>query len=200
MTIDNAHQHYMQSVGETDLWAAERMGDILSTQVPTYNPLDPHMEDTPERFVKMLRTLTTPEPFSWTTFETDSDEMVISYNIPFYTFCAHHVLPFFGEAHVAYIPNGKLIGISKLARCVEYYCKGLNVQEELTRAIADKLQLELDAVGVAVVMNAEHLCMTMRGVEKPGARTSTSAMLGAFADHTKMARSEFLSLIRSHGA
>ena len=155
-----------------------------------------HTQDTPRRFAKMLYELTQPEPFKFTTFESASDEMVIVKRIPFYTFCAHHVLPFHGYASIGYIPQGRICGISKLARTVEWYCRDLNVQEELTISIADRIEDELSPKGVAVVMTAEHLCMTMRGVEAPGTQTITSAMIGAFADHTRQARAEFLSLIK----
>jgi GTP cyclohydrolase I len=156
---------------------------------------DSHLKRTPERFAKMLSELTTPESFDFTVFESDVDEMVIVRNIPFYTFCAHHILPFHGVAHIAYIPNGKICGISKLARTVEYFSRDLNVQEELTSHIADFLTERLEPLGVGVVMEAEHLCMTMRGVEVPGAKTVTSSMTGVFRDPMKDARSEFLSLI-----
>ena len=159
---------------------------------------DPHLKQTPTRFAKMLRELTTPEPFEFTTFPNNgTDEMVVVKDIPFYTLCAHHVIPFFGVAHVAYIPGEEIVGLSKLARVVRHFSSALNVQEELTQTIANYLADGLRPVGVAVVMEAEHLCMTMRGVQVPGTRTTTSCMLGAFGDHTRQARSEFLSLIRS---
>lgn len=157
-----------------------------------------HLEDTPERYLKMLRTLTTPDhEWSFTTFETASDEMVIVSNIPFYTFCAHHILPFHGVAHIAYLPQGRLCGISKLARTVQHFSKGLNVQEELCNTVADYVEEQLDPLGVGVIMKAEHLCMTMRGAQVPGTMTTTSAMRKAFLDPFKGARSEFLQLIKS---
>jgi GTP cyclohydrolase I len=158
---------------------------------------DPHLARTPERFAKMLRDLTKPDEFEFTTFPADGiDEMVVVSNIPFYTLCAHHVIPFFGTAAIAYIPKNEIVGLSKLARTVQHFSKGLNVQEGLTHLIASYINDKLDPVGTAVVMRAEHLCMTMRGAQVPGAKTTTSAMLGAFADHDKQARSEFLSLVR----
>ena len=158
---------------------------------------DQHLQDTPMRFRKMLQELTTKEEFTFTTFETTSDEMVIVQDIPFYTFCAHHILPFHGKAHVAYVPQGKLCGLSKLARSVQYFAAGLNVQEELNNSITDFLEAHLDPKGVGVVMLAEHLCMTMRGVQVPGTITTTSSMRGCFLDPTKGARQEFLQLIKS---
>lgn len=156
-----------------------------------------HLKGTPQRFAKMLKTMTTPDEFEFTVFDANGlDEMVVVSNIPFYTFCAHHVIPFFGHAHVAYIPGNEIVGISKLARTVQYFSRKLNVQEELTAEIAAFINDKLDPVGTAVVMRAEHLCMTMRGVQVPGTKTTTSAMLGAFADHNKQARAEFLSLVR----
>lgn len=157
-----------------------------------------HMRETPMRMVKALDELTTCAPFKFTVFPNDEgiNEMVISTHIPFYSLCAHHLLPFFGFAHVAYIPQTKIVGISKLARCVEHYARGFQIQESLTHQVATRLEDELQPLGVAVVLEAEHLCMTMRGVQKPGAQTITSAMRGVFLDPEKHARQEFLKLIR----
>jgi GTP cyclohydrolase I len=156
-----------------------------------------HVEDTPRRFVKSLKEMSElhSEPFDMTTFDSDVDEMVVMTHIPFYSLCAHHVLPFFGVCHIAYIPNGKICGLSKLPRCVQNWSLGLNVQEELTDNIANYLNAELDPVGLGVVMEAQHLCMTMRGVQTHDAITHTSTMLGALLDHSKQARSEFFQLI-----
>jgi GTP cyclohydrolase I len=171
---------------------------FLQTALPEFGwDENEHLAKTPARFTKALRELTEPQEFEFTTFDSDSDEMVVVQDITFYTFCAHHVLPFFGKAHIAYIPNGKICGLSKLARTVESFARGLNVQEELTNNIARYLQLELDPLGVAVVMEAEHLCMTMRGIRTPHAKTTTSSMKGVFLDPSRGARSEFLALIRS---
>lgn len=160
--------------------------------------MEEHLENTPARFLKMLRELTTPDgDWNFTTFRTDSDEMVVVQDISFYTLCAHHVIPFFGVAHIAYIPQGKLCGLSKLARTVRAFSASLNVQENLTTNIADYLEDKLEPLGVGVIMEAEHLCMTMRGVKSPGAKTTTSAMRGVFLDPEKGARAEFMSLIRS---
>lgn len=159
---------------------------------------DPHMKNTPIRFANMLIECTTPPDFNFTTFpnEEQVDEMVIVQDIPFYSFCQHHIVPFFGKAHVAYIPGSRVAGLSKFARCVQATARGLWVQEHLGVAIADAMCEHLaDPVGVAVILKAEHLCMAMRGVRTPGTVTTTSVMRGAFADHSKQARSEFLSIV-----
>jgi GTP cyclohydrolase IA len=154
-----------------------------------------HMQRTPERFVKMLQELTTPAAFEFTVFDNTKglNEMITLYNIPFYTLCAHHVIPFFGVAHIGYVPGGSIAGLSKLPRAVNHFARGLNVQEELTASIADFLDGKLRPLGVAVVMEAEHLCMAMRGVQAPGVRTRTAAMGGVFADHSRTAKAEFLA-------
>lgn len=153
-----------------------------------------HMQRTPERFVNMLRELTTPEVFEFTVFDNTQglDEMITLEGIPFYTLCAHHIVPFFGYAHVAYIPQNSIAGLSKIPRAVKALAKGLNVQENLTVDIADFLEAKLEPLGVAVVLKAEHLCMAMRGVQAPGVITTTSAMRGVFADHARTAKAEFL--------
>jgi GTP cyclohydrolase I len=163
-----------------------------------YETMSAHMQDTPKRMAKMLWEMTHPEPFNFTTFpnENNVDEMVVVQDIPFYSLCQHHIVPFFGKAHVAYIPGSRVAGLSKFARCVQTTARGLWVQEHLGTAIADAMCEHLaDPVGVAVVLKAEHLCMAMRGVRTPGTVTTTSVMRGAFADHHKQARAEFLSLI-----
>lgn len=128
-------------------------------------------------------------------FDVDYDEMVIVRDIEFYSLCEHHLLPFFGKAHVAYIPNGKVIGLSKVARLVDVFARRLQVQERMTRQVADAIVEAIAPQGVAVILEAQHLCMMMRGVEKQGSMTTTSAMLGAFRDEAQT-RNEFLSLIR----
>jgi GTP cyclohydrolase I len=160
-----------------------------------YNFAEGHMANTPKRFVKMLTEMTTPEDFEFTVFDSDANDMIICDNIDFHSLCAHHIVPYIGKAHIAYIPNGRIVGLSKIPRTVKFHAADLTVQEELTRNIAVDLQSRLDPVGVAVVLEAEHLCAALRGVRSPGMRTTTSCMMGAFADHSRQARSEFLSLI-----
>jgi GTP cyclohydrolase IA len=157
-----------------------------------------HMKNTPARYVRMMKELTQGEPFNFTTFETDCDEMIALSPIPFYTLCAHHVIPFYGQAHIGYVPDGWLAGLSKFARLVKNIAKGLWVQEELTAAIANALDLKLKPKGVAVILEGEHMCMSMRGVQTPGVITRTAAMKGVFADHTRTAKAEFLEAVRDH--
>jgi GTP cyclohydrolase IA len=155
-----------------------------------------HMEGTPARHAKMLLELTTPVPFEFTTFRSTSDEMIVVEGIEFVSLCAHHIVPFIGKAHIAYVPRKHIAGLSKFARCVRYHAADLTVQEELTTKIANHIEDVLDPLGVAVVLRAEHLCMTIRGVQAPGTKTTTSKMTGVFADHTRLARTEFFNLIR----
>lgn len=128
-------------------------------------------------------------------FEEDYRQMVVVKDIPFYSLCEHHMLPFFGKAHVAYIPNGKITGLSKIARVVDVFAHRLQVQERMTTQIKDCIQQTLNPLGVMVVIEAEHLCMQMRGVQKPHAVTTTSDFTGAF--NRAETREEFMNLIRS---
>jgi GTP cyclohydrolase I len=128
--------------------------------------------------------------------DEEHDELVLVKDIPFYSHCEHHMVTFFGKAHVAYIPNGGVVGISKLARLVDCYAKRLQIQERLTAQVADAIEGVLLPKGVGVIVEAEHLCMTMRGVQKAGAKTITSAMRGVFRDNDNNARAELMSLIK----
>jgi GTP cyclohydrolase IA len=157
---------------------------------------DHHRADTPTRYVKALREMADKEEFKFTTFPAKSDDMVTQGPIPFFTLCAHHVVPFYGRAWVAYVPDGKIVGLSKLTRLVQQCAKGLHVQEELTPEIADELEGRLEPRGVAVVIEAEHLCMAMRGVKQPGVFTNTAVMRGVFGDHERTAKAEFLSWVK----
>jgi len=160
---------------------------------------DPNREglkETPKRYIKFLTEFLNTPDFNFTTFDSEGmDQMIIQTNIPFYSLCEHHIAPFHGTAHVAYIPNGKIVGLSKLARTVDYYARNFQNQERITTQVAEKLMEELDAKGVAVVLTAQHLCMSMRGVKKHDTYTTTSKMLGVFKDDLN-ARQEFLNLIK----
>jgi GTP cyclohydrolase I len=154
-------------------------------------------ENTPKRFVEAFRELMGKNDDYWkfTTFDSDCDEMVLVREITFVTLCEHHLLPFMGRAHVGYIPQGKIAGLSKVARAVRWKARGLWAQENLTMAIADFLEASLEPRGVAVVLEAEHTCMAIRGV-KADAKTTTSAMRGAFREEGNNARAEFLGLLK----
>lgn len=156
-----------------------------------------HGRNTPARFVRMLDEMTTPDNFDFTVFKNTMglDEMVVVLNIPFFTLCQHHIVPFYGYAHIGYVPQDYIAGLSKFARAVRSMAKGLWVQEHLTYKLADWLESRLNPAGVAVVMEAEHMCMTMRGVQVPGTMTTTSAMRGVFADHTRTAKAEFMQFL-----
>ena len=153
------------------------------------------LKDTPKRYIKFIKEFTEKKEFNFTTFDSEGmDQMIVQKNISFYSLCEHHLAPFFGTATVAYIPNGKIVGLSKLSRVVEYYASNLQNQERITQQIADRLESELNPIGVAVSLEAEHLCMSMRGVKKSGAKTTTQCLKGAFLNDTQ-ARNEFLQLI-----
>ncbi len=141
--------------------------------------------------------LLTPQPFRATTFANEEgyDELVIVKAIPFHSLCMHHVLPFHGVAHIGYLPGERIVGLSKLARVVEQFARDLQVQERLTTKIADWIQEQLASKGVGVVLEAEHLCMSLRGVQKFGATTVTSALLGQIRDDPRT-RQEFLALTK----
>jgi GTP cyclohydrolase I len=131
-------------------------------------------------------------------FDVDYDEMVIVKDIEFFSMCEHHLLPFFGKAHIAYVPNGKVIGLSKIPRLVDVFSRRLQVQERLTRQVGEAITEAINPQGVAVILEAQHLCMMMRGVEKQHSSTVTSAMLGVFKTQLQT-RNEFLSLVRRTG-
>ncbi|MFI7598116.1 GTP cyclohydrolase I FolE [Actinoplanes sp. NPDC049681] len=154
-----------------------------------------HLLDTPRRVASAYAELLTPEPFSFTTFPNDDgyDELVLVRDIPFRSLCEHHLLPFHGVAHIGYLPDQRIVGLSKLARVVEHFARGLQVQERLTRQIADHLQFNLQAKGVAVALEAEHMCMSLRGVRATGARTVTSTLLGLHRQNPAT-RAEFYAL------
>jgi len=165
------------------------------------NPERDGLKSTPKRAANAMRFLTQgydadiDEIVNGALFSSDSDEMVIVKDIELYSMCEHHILPFIGKCHVAYLPRGKVIGLSKIARLVDIFARRLQIQENLTKEIADCILKKTDASGAAVIIEAKHMCMMMRGVEKQNSVMTTSCMLGAFRN-TASTRNEFLSLIR----
>lgn len=165
------------------------------------NPHREGLEATPNRVYRMYEEIFAgynmkPKEILGTTFsEDDHQELVLVKGIPFYSHCEHHMVPFFGKAHIAYIPNGKVVGLSKLVRLVYCFARRLQIQERLVSQIADTIEDVLHPIGVAVIIEAEHMCMSMRGVRSPGTTTVTSAVRGAFRDDEK-ARAEIMSLIK----
>ncbi len=183
--------------------ATESIADLIRRMIVLLGE-DPGREGlrrTPERFEKALRFLTSgyrqdPETIlNGATFSVCYDEMVVVKDIELYSLCEHHLLPFFGRCHVAYIPSKKVIGLSKVARLVNMYARRLQIQERLTNQIAKAIEQKLNPEGVGVIIEARHLCMVMRGVEKQQSSAVTSAMLGAFREN-KQTRDEFLALVR----
>jgi GTP cyclohydrolase IA len=185
--LDPSHVDY-----ERALAAAKALLEALGADVEN-GPL----AETPRRMVDSYIEQLTPQPFHATTFPNDGnyDELVVAREINFHSLCEHHVLPFVGVAHVAYLPGDRIVGLSKLARVVEYYARALQVQERLTTQVADWLERELQPKGVGVVIEAEHMCMTLRGVQKPGTKTVTSALHGLVRDDPRT-RAEFLALVK----
>jgi GTP cyclohydrolase IA len=153
------------------------------------------LQDTPRRVADAYAELLSPRPFRATSFPNDDgyDELIVVREIPFHSLCMHHLLPFHGVAHIGYLPGKRLVGLSKLGRVVEFFSRDLQVQERLTAQVADWLQGELEPKGVGVVLEAEHLCMSLRGVQTLGARTVTSALRGSVRDDPRT-RQEFLAL------
>ena len=177
-----------------DLAAAERAArDLLRAIGADLNT--PELVQTPRRVAASYAELVTPADVEATLFPNEGyDELVLVRDIAFQSLCMHHLLPFHGEAHVAYLPGDTIVGISKLARVVEAFARDLQLQERMTQQIADWLEQELAPRGVGVVLSAEHMCMTIRGVRKPGARTVTSAVRGALRDDART-RQELFSLV-----
>jgi GTP cyclohydrolase I len=180
--VQEAVVHLLQAIGE--------------------DPSREGLRDTPRRIAEMYGEIfgglyIDPTEYLKVGFDVAHDEMVILREIPFYSMCEHHFLPFHGQAHVGYVPDGRVVGVSKLARVVEGYARRPQIQEQLTSQVAEAIMETLQPDGVAVVIEAEHLCMTMRGVNKPGSRMITSAMRGQFK-RSSVTRAEFLSLV--HGA
>lgn len=164
------------------------------------DPDRPGLVETPKRCAKMYAELLSgmdsdAQEHLSKQFDVPHSEFLLEKDIPFYSLCEHHLLPFFGKAHIAYLPSDRVVGLSKLARTVEVYARRLQLQEQMTTQIADDIMRHLDARGVMVVIEAEHLCMTMRGVKKPGAKTITTCVRGAFEEQAEL-RATVLSLIR----
>ena len=158
------------------------------------------LKDTPKRAAKAMQFLTKgyqeklEDIVNGAIFESDNDQMVIVKNIELYSLCEHHLLPFIGKCHIAYLPNGKVLGLSKFARIVDMFARRLQIQENLTREVAEAVQKITQAHGVAVIIESKHMCMMMRGVEKQNSSMNTSVMLGAFRE-SQATRNEFLSLM-----
>src|SRR3954471_8799765 len=193
---DNEHAT-LEGYGEVDLEA----GAAGVQQLLMALGIDTEAEglrDTPRRVAKAYAELLTPVAFEATTFPNEEgyDELVVARDIPFHSLCEHHLIPFVGVAHVAYLPGERIVGLSKLARVVEHFARRLQVQERMTVQIADWLESQLGPRGVGVVLDAEHFCMTIRGVQKPGARTTTSALRGRVREDERT-RAEFLALTQS---
>jgi len=179
---------------DIDIPAAERAVANLLIALGQ-DPTDEHTRDTPRRVAAAYAELLTPRSFTLTTFPNDEgyDELVLARDIPFNSLCQHHMLPFKGVAHVGYLPGERILGLSKLARVVELFARGLQVQERLTQQVADWFQHQLQPKGVGVVLEAEHLCMSLRGVQATGSLTITSALHGLLREDPR-SRAEFFAL------
>jgi GTP cyclohydrolase I len=178
--------------------AAAAVADLLTALGRDVD--SPHLADTPRRVAEAFIEMLTPAEFALTTFPNDEgyDELVLVRDIPFHSLCEHHLLPFQGVAHIAYLPGERILGLSKLARVLEYFARDLQVQERLTKQVADWLQSELAPRGVGVVIEAEHLCMSLRGVKVVGSTTTTSALHGAIREDART-RDEFFALCGLRG-
>jgi GTP cyclohydrolase I len=177
-----------------DLGAASRaVRDLLVAL--GHDPATPHLAETPRRVAHAYAELLTPRSFDLTTFPNDEgyDELVLARDIPFHSLCQHHLLPFHGVAHIGYVPDERILGLSKLARVIELFARDLQVQERLTQQVADWLDEQVAPKGVGVVLEAEHLCMSLRGVRAHGSRTVTSAVHGLLRNDAR-SRQEFFSL------
>ena len=192
--LADRHLRVARPLGRVDLEAAEQaVRELLAALGADLD--DEGLADTPRRVAAAYAELLTPLPFTPTTFPNDDgyDELVVARSIPFSSLCRHHLLPFSGVAHVGYLPGERIIGLSKLARVVELFARDLQTQERLTAQVAGWLQERLEPRGAGVVVDAEHLCMSIRGVQAPGVRTVTSALRGRVRDDPRT-RAEFLAL------
>ncbi|MEU8244666.1 GTP cyclohydrolase I FolE [Nonomuraea sp. NPDC048916] len=191
------HRHApapIRSADGIDLAEAERAAERFLSALGIETDVE-GLRETPRRMARAYAEMLSPRPFELTTFPNDEgyDELVLVRDIPLRSVCEHHLLPFAGVAHVGYLPGGRIVGLSKLARIVEHFACRPQVQERLTRQVADWLQARLDPRGVGVVIEADHTCMTLRGVQAPGSRTVTSTLLGTLRDDAR-SRGEFFAL------
>lgn len=186
--------HAVESTSKIDLERAEDAARELLISLGE-DPDRDGLRETPRRVAKAYAELLDPQPFNPTTFPNDEDydELVVARGIPFHSLCEHHLLPFHGIVHVGYLPGDRIVGLSKLGRVVDLFARRLQVQERLTSEIAGWLDDHLEPKGVGVVIEAEHLCMSLRGVQKPGTLTATSALRGLVRDDLRT-RQEFLAL------
>ena len=189
--------HVVPSAPAVDLDGAEHAVRALLTALG-YDPADDDLRETPSRVARAYEELLTPRPFVPTTFANDEgyDELVLARDIPFHSLCEHHLLPFAGVAHVGYLPGDRILGLSKLARVVDHFARRLQVQERLTKQIGDWLDDRLAPKGVGVVLEAEHMCMSLRGAQAVGSLTVTSSLHGLVRDDART-RAEFLALTRT---
>jgi GTP cyclohydrolase IA len=194
-----AHLRVVRSRGAVDVPAAEQAVAALLRALGR-DPADAHLADTPRRVADAFAELLTPPPFALTTFPNDEgyNELVMATAIPVQSLCEHHLLPFVGVAHIGYLPGERILGLSKLARVLDLFARDLQVQERLTQQVADWLQDNLNPRGVGVVIEAEHLCMSLRGVRARGAHTTTSALHGVLREDART-RQEFFALSGMRG-
>ena len=192
--LESVPLHIVPGRAEIDVAGAQRAVADLLTALGR-DPQSPHLADTPRRVADAYAEMLTPREFELTTFPNDEgyDELVLAKDIPVQSLCEHHLLPFTGVAHVGYLPGERILGLSKLARVVELFARDFQVQERLTKQVADWLKDHLEPKGVGVVIEAEHLCMTLRGVRAAGARTVTSALHGLLREDAR-SRAEFFAL------
>jgi GTP cyclohydrolase IA len=192
--LESVPLHIVAGRAEMDLPAAERAVADLLTALGR-DPEGPHLAETPRRVAKAYAEMLTPREFELTTFPNDEgyDELVLAKDIPVQSLCEHHLLPFTGVAHVGYLPGDRILGLSKLARVVELFARDFQVQERLTKQVADWLQDHLNPKGVGVVIEAEHQCMSLRGVRAAGSRTVTSSLHGVLRENLS-SRQEFFAL------
>jgi GTP cyclohydrolase I len=196
---DPARLRVVRSRTAVDLPAAEQAVAALLRALGR-DPAEPHLTDTPRRVADAYAELLTPPPFDLTTFPNDEgyNELVLAAGIPVQSLCEHHLLPFAGVAHIGYLPGDRILGLSKLARVLDLFARDLQVQERLTQQVADWLRDNLNPRGVGVVIEAEHLCMSLRGVRARGARTTTSALHGVLREDAR-SRQEFFALTGLRG-